>query len=154
MLQNMQNFLMCGPIHLQIFHCSSAAQGSPHKLNLLFTACLKPCDSIILLGTYRRNFRKELRIFKKFLFSTRWNGPNRREGPFLAFPYLSRDKNRNFLRKTACLTAQERKKPWYFLEIFWLFQISWLNLENHYIIHSIQKTSKLTALQSKLLVNL
>ena len=59
MLQNMQNFLMCGPIHLQIFHCSSAAQGSPHKLNLLFTACLKSCG-LWFYYTTRRNFQKEL----------------------------------------------------------------------------------------------
>ena len=130
MLQNMQNFLMCGPIHLQMFHCSSAAQGSPHKLNLLFTACLKSCG-LWFYYTTRRNFQKEL-FSKNSYFQLDEMAQIEERAHF--WPFHTFREIKTVISWGKLNVWQLRKeKNWYFLEIFWLFKISWLNLENHYI---------------------
>ena len=132
----------CGPIHLQI---SSHRGRGVSEIKHDFHCHLELFHSIIHYELAKENDFQKIHIY----IQMKW--PKEKRGPIFGLPYLSRDKNRNFLRETECLTAQERKKLIFLRNILTVQNIL---IEFRKPLHSIQKTSKLTALQSKLLVNL
>ena len=116
------------------------------KLNMIFTVwTLELFDSIVHYELAKENDFQRIHIY----IQMKW--PKEKRGPIFGLPYLSRDKNRNFLRETECLTAQERKKLIFLRNILTVQNIL---IEFRKPLHSIQKTSKLTALQSKYIENL